>query len=362
MAPTDKSKMSRGPSEKQPKASVARYLKSVGPQIVEGAKSALLLKGTRCSEIMGHVLKDIRALKDPDAKLLTKKNDVQLFEDAASIEFLTTKNDCAAFALASSNKKRPDNLILGRTFDGALLDMCEFGISNYKSLQSYGGALKKRVGSKPMFLFTGSAWDNSDTHKKLHNLILDFFRGEPVNSLALKGLDHVISVTAMNDKLFFRTYYVKLKKNPIGGSAPVPLLSSSGPDMDMTVRRTQFAPPDLWKQAMKQPKELSTGKTKNKKTNLFGETIGRLHLDRQDLSSVKGKPNKTLKAAEAAEKAEEKAALERELRGEDDVEKKEFKRDRGYDVDDDGGAGDEDEAPAKNNNGKRRRKGRRYNE
>ena len=47
MAPTGKAAQKRLPTEKQPKASVARYLKSVEAQIHEGAKSALLLKGTR---------------------------------------------------------------------------------------------------------------------------------------------------------------------------------------------------------------------------------------------------------------------------------------------------------------------------
>merc|ERR1712021_167751 len=83
-----------------------------------------------------------------------------------------------------------------------------------------------------------------------------------------------------------RTYYMKLKKDPQGGKAPVPYLTPSGPHMDFKVRRTQFASPDLWKLAMKVP---TTNKTKNQTTNIFGETIGRLHLDRQDIDKRSGK-------------------------------------------------------------------------
>ena len=78
-----------------------------------------------------------------------------------------------------------------------------------------------------------------------------------------------------------RTYYMKLKKDPQGGSAPVPYLTPSGPDMDFKIRRTQFASPDLWKLAMKQPQGIKAKKKKNQTTNVFGETIGRLHLDKQ---------------------------------------------------------------------------------
>lgn len=137
MAPTGKAAQKRLPTEKQPKASVARYLKSVAPQINEGTKCALLLKGTRCNEIMGLVLKDLRAMKAPDSKLLTKKNEINIFEDASSIEFLCTKNDSSVFALASHNKKRPNNLIFGRTFDNQILDAMEVGVENYKSLNFY---------------------------------------------------------------------------------------------------------------------------------------------------------------------------------------------------------------------------------
>ena len=109
---------------KAPKARVSRYLKKhAEAQLVEGAKSALLLKGIRCSNNMSSVLKDIRSINAPHAKLLGKNNMIIPFADEGqqSLEFLTTKNDCSTFAMASHNKKRPNNLILGRTFDRRVL-------------------------------------------------------------------------------------------------------------------------------------------------------------------------------------------------------------------------------------------------
>jgi ribosome production factor 2 len=228
---------------KQPKARVSRYLKSLDPQLVEGPKSLLLLKGLRCSDHMSKVLKDLRAVNAPNAKLLSKNNEVLPFEDFTSLEFLLTKNDSSLFALASHNKKRPNNLILGRTFDHHMLDMMEFGISNYRGLADLAGAPKKRLGSKPLMLFLGDTWHLDETLGKIQNHLVDHFRGVPVTKLALNGMDYIMTFAVSgtpgeteSSVIHMRSYYMKLKKNPNGGKIPAPYLTQSGPDMDMTVR------------------------------------------------------------------------------------------------------------------------------
>jgi ribosome production factor 2 len=232
---------------KQPKARIARYLKSTESQLVEGAKASLLLKGIRCSDAMSTVLKDMRSVQSPHAKMLSKNNVILPFDDAGqqSLEFLTTKNDAALFAVASHNKKRPNNLIMGRTFDRRVLDMVEIGIFQYRSLADFGGMPKKRLGSKPMLQFVGDRWTSDVNLRRLQNLLVDFYRGDPVDSLVLSGLDHVMVFTAAEmgssaggqdgTIIHQRTYYMKLKKDPKGGKAPVPYLTPSGPDMDFKV-------------------------------------------------------------------------------------------------------------------------------
>ena len=176
---------------KAPKARVHRYLKSTEAKLTEGAKSTLLLKGIRCSQHMSTVLRDLRAMQAPHVKLLTKKNAIVPFDaqGQASLEFLTTKNDCTLFCMASHNKKRPNNLVLGRTFHHSLLDMMELGVLYFKSLSDYGGAVpKKRIGSKPLLLFQGNVWTQEDaTMSKLQNLLIDFYRGDPVDKLVASG-------------------------------------------------------------------------------------------------------------------------------------------------------------------------------
>jgi ribosome production factor 2 len=329
---------------KQPKARIARYLKTTESQLVEGARGSLLLKGIKCSDAMSTVLKDMRAVQSPHAKLLSKNNMILPFEDEGqqSLEFLSTKNDASLFALASHNKKRPNNLVLGRTFDRRILDMVEIGILQYRSLTDFGGLPKKRLGSKPLLQFVGDLWSSDINLKRLQNLLIDFYRGDPVDSLVLSGLDHVMVFTAAETCLggqeahplvHQRTYYMKLKKDPKGGKAPVPYLTPSGPDMDFKVRRTQFASPDLWKLAMKQPAGVKAKKKKNQTTNIFGETIGRLHLERQDIDNRSGKKAKALRLAEKLEKEEERAAVEDELGREEEQMSSEFKQAYGFSPD-----------------------------
>ncbi len=241
MAPTEQqrkqARLKQLSGGKAPKARVSRYLKKhVESQLVEGAKSALLLKGIRCSDNMSSVLKDLRSMKAPDAKLLSKNNNIVPFDDEGqqSLEFLTTKNDCSLFAVASHNKKRPNNLCIGRTFDRRILDLAELGVMRYKSLADYKGNPKKRLGSKPMMLFVGDRWHLSPEYKRLQNLLIDFHRGDPVQKLILSGLDHIMVFTIADDPnagedakplIHQRVYYCKLKKDPSGGKAPIPYLT-----------------------------------------------------------------------------------------------------------------------------------------
>ncbi|KAL7569842.1 hypothetical protein ACA910_008511 [Epithemia clementina (nom. ined.)] len=360
MAPTaeqarrlHEAKLAAGVSKKkkQPKARVQRYLKSIEPQLHERGKSTLLFKGIQCSQDMANVLKELRALQAPNAKLLSKKNQITPFTDTESVEFLTTKNDCALFAMASTNKKRPNNLVIGRTFDRQVLDICELGVMRFKSVLNgdYSGQIpKKRIGSKPLLLFCGDLWQTSDEHGKLQNLLTDFYRGDVVDKLVANGLDHLImltlvkpsssSTTSMSNGtdmpilLHQRTYFLQIRKNsdnPSSSSPVVPTLENCGPDFDFVLRRTQWASPELARAARKLPAPVQaslrrSSKKKNQSTNMFGETLGRLHLSKQDLEHMGGRKAKALRRAEKAEAMEESAAIESELQKEaehDGVEK-----------------------------------------
>src|SRR5258708_7912569 len=87
-----------------------------------------------------------------------RKHDWRPFEDSTSIEFVCNKNDSPLFMYSSHNKKRPNNIVIGRTFDEHILDMVEFGFDNFKSLADFKIS-KIPVGTKPIVIFSGEPFD-----------------------------------------------------------------------------------------------------------------------------------------------------------------------------------------------------------
>ena len=55
---------------------------------------------------------------------------------------------------------------------------------------------KKAVGSKPLLVFTGSQWDSDRLYGHIQNLLIDFFRGDRIGKISLKG-EMVLSVTML---------------------------------------------------------------------------------------------------------------------------------------------------------------------
>ena len=114
-----------------------------------------------------------------------------------------------------------------------------------------------------------------------------------------------------------RTYHVQLKKNPNPSSrTPAACLTACGPDFDYRLRRTAWADPERYRAARpktsgnKGPNKI---KKKNQTTNVFGETIGRLHLEVQNVDRMGGRKAKALRRADQAEKQEERQAIEHDL-------------------------------------------------
>lgn len=108
-----------------------RALLKRAPRLVEELKRVVLLHGGRSSAVLKDVLTDLAALKRGECLKLSRNNDtVRPFESGGEVtlEFLCQKADCSLFCVASHSKKRPHNLVLGRTFDFKLLDMLELGV------------------------------------------------------------------------------------------------------------------------------------------------------------------------------------------------------------------------------------------
>jgi ribosome production factor 2 len=94
-------------------------------------------------------------------------------------------------------------------------------------------------------------------------------------------------------KIYLRTYTIVLKRS--GVKLPRIELVEMGPSLDMTFGRMTEAKPDVWKQSLRVPKELKPKKKKNITKDVMGDTVGRIHLGKQDFDKIQTRKMKGLK-------------------------------------------------------------------
>lgn len=300
-----------------------RALEARAPKEVEDPRTTIFVRGTHTGALLDGVMKDLMALKRPEAISFSKKNDVRPFEDASSLEFWAQKNDASFFIVGQTTKKRPNSLTLVRTYDSRVLDMCELGVEGFQSIASFKTP-KCTAGHKPMLHFASPLFDTHPRFIQLRSLLISFFNGEQIDAIHLAGLEHVISVSlgptpatsaaapqvtlgsnANSEdgplpKVHIRAYTMKLLSS--GTKVPRVELTPMGPSLDLVMRRQQTADPELMKAALKRPKvakkDIESGlgkKRKNLEVDEMGDLRGRVHVARQDLSTLQTRKMKGLK-------------------------------------------------------------------
>ncbi|CCH43021.1 hypothetical protein BN7_2568 [Wickerhamomyces ciferrii] len=285
----------------QPKnARSKRALKNKEAKLVENTKQALFVPGATSNKLLHDAMVDLSALKKPDIKRFTKKNEVRPFEDVSKLEFFSEKNDASLIVFSSSSKKRKNNLTFVRTFGYKMYDMIELLISdNYKLLQDFRKSTFA-IGLKPMFTFNGAVFDTHPVYKQIKSLFLDFFRGQTTDLQDVAGLQHMISITAADfqegeplPQVNFRVYLLKTYKS--GQKIPRVELNEIGPRLDFAIGRFEHASPDIEKEAMKRPKQLEAKVRKNVEVDIMGDKIGRIHVGKQELNNLQTRKMKGLK-------------------------------------------------------------------
>ena len=273
---------------------VARRRKAREPKLVETVKTCVLLKGHKASERVSHVLRDLGLIKHDTAVTMTRKNDMLPMEDPSGLEHLCRQHDAGLFIFANTNKKRPDNVILGRTFDGQVLDMVELGVTNFESIeqvQKAAGTSACMAGCRPLVVFRGEAFSNAlagSDMDTLKSLLIDMFRGRTDDELDLEALDLVLVFTSdlEGKRVEMRGYRLAFGKPARTNGAPSIGLQDHGPSIDFVLRRSRIAAPAMAKFARKQAKLPGSGKQKNVSTDVLKGKVGRVHMTKQDTSKL----------------------------------------------------------------------------
>uniref|UniRef100_A0A2K6ERV6 Ribosome production factor 2 homolog n=1 Tax=Propithecus coquereli TaxID=379532 RepID=A0A2K6ERV6_PROCO len=250
--------LNRKPKTKRAK----RFLEKREPKLSENIKNAMLIKG-------GNANATVTIIKIGSHFFLNvlRKNITRPFEDQTSLEFFSKKSDCSLFMFGSHNKKRPNNLVIGRMYDYHVLDMIELGIEKFVSLKDIKNS-KCPEGTKPMLIFAGDDFDVTEDYRRLKSLLI--------------GNTHFVHLEfCFHFKSGCRTPRIELEE--------------MGPSLDLVLRRTHLASDDLYKLSMKMPKALKPKKKKNISHDTFGTTYGRIHMQKQDLSRLQTRKMKGLK-------------------------------------------------------------------
>lgn len=171
--------------------------------------------------------------------MLQKRNEIHPFEDPTPVENFGRKMNASLFVMVNNSKKRPNNFTVGRLFEHTIMDIVEFGLENYVSLNKIREIKKEKLakrlmeekrkgtseeeikkiekeekkknedfskGLKPMLVFQGEQFENNHEFGRIKNLFVDMFQREPVSQIRLQGFEHVLSFTAHENCVFVRSY------------------------------------------------------------------------------------------------------------------------------------------------------------
>jgi ribosome production factor 2 len=294
-------------SKVEPKTARGKRIKErQGPVLFEDDKVTMFLRGKNCSGEVTKLMTDLANLKKPLAIARKRNQNIYPFQDSSLIEKMAVAAHANLVLLGESSKKRKAGVVMMRLFNEQLLDALEIIISNYVPASAFKGIEPCAVGSKPLIVFQGAGFSSAESQlSRAKNMFIDMFKGANPKGVALEGVEHTIVITETEcGKMLFRVYRIEKKR---GESAAVPRveLVEMGPSFDFTVGRERLPDFTLWKASMRKPTVLSTTsksdtskpkpkKNKNISTDGLGQTIGRIHLGRQDYTKL-NTPHRTNK-------------------------------------------------------------------
>ncbi|KAF7458804.1 BRIX domain-containing protein [Cryptosporidium felis] len=317
-------------SSKKVKGSKKSIIIKRESQVNEETKRRLLIKGSKCKESIQGLLRDFYKIFPKTHTKIVRgitRGDLIIspWVNPQKMEELSYKHGSSISIFANSSKKHPFRLIFTRFYDSHILDMYEFNVLDYKGI--IPGTELPKYGSKPIVICQGAPFESSEVYKSIRNMLFDSFSGPIVRGSRVfpRGFDHLILITAYEPKLEKRegsgdsdshsivgsieskvyiqikSYSIHLNKQPknvapellykaeeglISNGAPRALISEIGLEINMELTRYQMPNKDVLKSALMVPKEIKPKKIKNVSTNALGESIGRIHVGKQDLSTL----------------------------------------------------------------------------
>lgn len=287
-------------------------------KVIENPKKSIIMKGRKSSETLNTFMRELHMMRGMSMSqlLMRKTHDVVPMEDVSFVENQSVKYDSSLFAVGSHQKKRPDNVVLGRVYDGHTLDMFEFGIENYQGTAKFKATEHISADLKPILIFQGEQFEVSEKHKRIKNLLIDFFRIQDMKEANIVELKRVMVFTCRGDKEPIEVRHLECDEisEATVKRRTVPF-REIGPCFNMRLRRDKMATFEAFKDACKKPKvrnPLKKKSDKNKYTNVFGETKGKVFVQHADIDTIVTRKFKGMRKGDIAAKKHAAKKLEAE--------------------------------------------------
>jgi ribosome production factor 2 len=168
----------------------------VSDRVVKAERISLFLRGSSTSNEITQVLKDLHDIKKPASRYLPRRLDKNPSQSVDFIETICKQNGASMFGFGSSTKRRRNNLLLGRLYNGKVLDSFEFQARSIKSSKKIGADVS--TDSRPCFVFLGECWTNDNTLNEFKNYLIDCLGVRHDKHVSLQALSRVIVCSAFN--------------------------------------------------------------------------------------------------------------------------------------------------------------------
>jgi ribosome production factor 2 len=155
---------------------------------------------------------------------------------------------------------------------------------------------------KPLLAFSGGVFESpsQNAYTLAKNFFTDFFKGGDAKSVDVEGLQCLIHISAGEEvegqpapRIHLRVYRIVTKRS--GQKLPRVETDEIGPRIDFRVGRIQQADEGMLRDALKKVKGLEPRTKKNIDMDMMGDKIGKVHLGKQDLSTLQTRKMKGLK-------------------------------------------------------------------
>ncbi|XP_015787889.1 ribosome production factor 2 homolog [Tetranychus urticae] len=201
-------------------------------------KKVLFVKGNNSNTLTNLLLRDFSRLKRPYSVFPPEKYDIKPFEDASKILELAQQNECSLFMFSSHNKKRPNNIIIGRLSEEQLMkDMVEIGIDNFFSMQHFKGP-KLPQGSRLCLVFDGSVFQERDDYRLIRDILVELFAGHTRECPKLSKVDYNVKISCVDECAKFESSRICTKYK--GSKVAKIEYEDMGPNFDFKVRRIKL--------------------------------------------------------------------------------------------------------------------------